>query len=138
MTIDRQARATALGLAELLAGGGSEVLIVETLVFDEGQITCPTNGLNPKWGGCCHALSGNAGRTVVIISYQEKTGTLTPGAHPGSYNGQDAYNDMLVTDESSKHWQRAVAQHQYDGGNKPSGLYARRAGGHGGGGGTNE
>ena len=20
-------------------------------VFDEGQITCPTNGLNPKWGG---------------------------------------------------------------------------------------
>lgn len=32
-------------------GGGSEVLVVETLVFDEGQITCPTNGLNPKWGG---------------------------------------------------------------------------------------
>lgn len=31
--------------------GGSEVLVVETLVFDEGQITCPTNGLNPKWGG---------------------------------------------------------------------------------------
>ena len=26
-------------------------VIVETLVFDEGQITCPTNGLNPKWGG---------------------------------------------------------------------------------------
>lgn len=32
-------------------GGGSEVLIVDTLVFDEGQITCPTNGLNPQWGG---------------------------------------------------------------------------------------
>ena len=42
-------------------------MIVDTLVFDEGQITCPTNGLNPQWGGCCHALSGNAGRTVVII-----------------------------------------------------------------------
>ena len=28
---------------------------------------------------------------------QEKTGTLSPGGHPGSYNGQDAYNDMLVT-----------------------------------------
>lgn len=26
-------------------------MIVDTLVFDEGQITCPTNGLNPKWGG---------------------------------------------------------------------------------------
>ena len=32
-------------------GGGSEMLIVDTLVFDEGQITCPTNGLNPQWGG---------------------------------------------------------------------------------------
>lgn len=32
-------------------GGGSEVLVIETLVFDEGQITCPTNGLNPQWGG---------------------------------------------------------------------------------------
>jgi len=27
---------------------------------------------------------------------QEVTGTLSPGGHPGSYNGQDAYNDMLV------------------------------------------
>ena len=42
-------------------------IVVETLVFDEGQITCPTNGLNPQWGGPCHSLSGNAGRTVVII-----------------------------------------------------------------------
>jgi DNA (cytosine-5)-methyltransferase 1 len=32
-----------------------------------------------------------------ILSYQETTGTLSPGAHPGSYNGQDAYNDLLVT-----------------------------------------
>lgn len=31
------------------------------------------------------------------MSYQNITGTLNPGAHPGSYNGQDAYNDMLVT-----------------------------------------
>ena len=32
------------------------------------------------------------------MTYQTVTGTLNPGAHPGSYNGQDAYNDMLVTD----------------------------------------
>ena len=32
------------------------------------------------------------------MTYQTATGTLSPGAHPGSYNGQDAYNDMLVTD----------------------------------------
>lgn len=29
---------------------------------------------------------------------QKTTGTLSPGAHAGSYNGQDAYNDMLITD----------------------------------------
>ena len=34
---------------------------------------------------------------VTASTYQETTGTLTPGARAGSYNGQDAYNDMLVT-----------------------------------------
>lgn len=29
---------------------------------------------------------------------QKTTGTLSSGAHPGSYNGQDAYNDMLITE----------------------------------------
>ena len=38
------------------------------------------------------------GTEVLIVSYQEITGCLNPGAHPGSYNGQDAYNDMLVID----------------------------------------
>lgn len=32
----------------------------------------------------------------VPLTYQDVTGTLSPGAHAGSYNGQDAYNDMLV------------------------------------------
>ena len=32
---------------------------------------------------------------------QTTTGTLNPGAHPGSYNGQDAYNDMLVVDSGN-------------------------------------
>ena len=36
---------------------------------------------------------------VHIVTYQTVTGTLSPGAHPGSYNGQDAWNDMLVTGE---------------------------------------
>lgn len=30
---------------------------------------------------------------------QKVTGTLNPGGHPGSYNGQDAYNDLLVVDD---------------------------------------
>ena len=33
---------------------------------------------------------------VCCESYQKVTGTLSPGAHAGSYNGQDAYNDMLI------------------------------------------
>ena len=41
--------------------GGGETLIVETLVFDEGQITCPTNGLNPKWGGYATPCPGTPG-----------------------------------------------------------------------------
>jgi len=32
------------------------------------------------------------------VCYQKTTGCLSPGAHAGSYNGQDAYNDMLVID----------------------------------------
>ena len=41
------------------------------------------------------ARMGTGGNQVPII-YQDVTGTLSPGAHAGSYNGQDAYNDMLV------------------------------------------
>ena len=33
------------------------------------------------------------------MSYQTVAGTVNPGAHPGSYNGQDAYNDMLIVEE---------------------------------------
>ena len=33
------------------------------------------------------------------MSYQDVCGTLSCGQHPGSYNGQDAYNDMLITNE---------------------------------------
>lgn len=36
------------------------------------------------------------GGNQVPLTYQAVTGTLSPGAHAGSYNGQDAYNDMLV------------------------------------------
>ena len=36
------------------------------------------------------------GGNQIPLTYQTVTGTLSPGAHAGSYNGQDAYNDMLV------------------------------------------
>ena len=46
---------------------------------------------------CCGGSYGGGSETLVV-SYQNTTGTLSPGAHPGSYNGQDALNDMLVTE----------------------------------------
>lgn len=33
------------------------------------------------------------------IVYPKKTGTLMANSHPGSYCGQDAYNDMLVVED---------------------------------------
>ena len=45
-------------------GGGYIPMIVDTLVFDESQITCPTNGLHPRWGGAVplpHEGSGQDG-----------------------------------------------------------------------------
>ena len=41
------------------------------------------------------ARMGTGGNQVSLM-YQYVTGTLSPGAHAGSYNGQDAYNDILV------------------------------------------
>ena len=32
------------------------------------------------------------------MTYQEKTGALMANSHPGSYCGQDAYSDLLVTE----------------------------------------
>ena len=38
------------------------------------------------------------GSEVLVMSYQTVTGTLSCGGHPGGFNGQDAYNDMLVVE----------------------------------------
>lgn len=39
-------------------------------------------------------------RAQAVMTYQKVTGCLSQGAHPGSYNGQDAYNDMLIIGET--------------------------------------
>ena len=41
------------------------------------------------------------------MSYQKITGPLMANSHPGSYCGQDAYNDMLVTEDGLFHRRRA-------------------------------
>lgn len=35
------------------------------------------------------------------MTYQKKTGPLMANSHPGSYCGQDAYNDMFVTENQN-------------------------------------
>lgn len=66
-----------------------------------GMIVLEGNGSRPSHKGDGYNESEisytlNAVEQHGICTYQQTTGALTPGAHPGSYNGQDAYNDMLV------------------------------------------
>ena len=53
------------------------------------------------------------GGNQVPLTYQDGTGTLSPGAHAGSYNGQDAYNDMLVVSSEISPTLRAKANDPY-------------------------
>ena len=64
------------------------------------------------------------------MTYQQVTGTLNPGGHPGSYNGQDAYSDLLVTEDYERnnlHRKRTSQSSTGDGCGKPE-LYARPTG----------
>lgn len=92
--------------AQLGTGGNNTPFVVQAYSFD----SLASNGVKSKnpHSGCkpvnvAKTLdttypdpSKNQGGIAIVQSYQEKTGTLSPGAHAGSYNGQDAYNDMLV------------------------------------------
>lgn len=74
--------------------GGGEGALVQT----EKSGTLGTG--NDQTIFCMATQQGGAelrtGGNQVPLTYQDVTGTLSPGAHAGSYNGQDAYNDMLV------------------------------------------
>ncbi len=53
--------------------------------------------------GICPSLNTAQGgqRQPCVVTHQEIVGTLSQGAHPGSYNGQDAYNDMFITNNNT-------------------------------------
>lgn len=60
------------------------------------------------------------------MTYQKTVGTLSPGGHPGSYNGQDAYNDMLITGgDDVLRRQRTTASGAADGSGRCAELHAR-------------
>ena len=48
-----------------------------------------------------------------VCTYQKTTGALTPGAHAGSYNGQDAYNDMLIVGGVQNENQSQQVKHHF-------------------------
>ena len=93
----------------------------EPIVFRD-DITIKVDG-----GGCAFTLSERDHKGVQCVM-QRTTGTLSPGAHPGSYNGQDAYNDMLVAQNGSKSdRQRTDVQYVNGDHSERLGLYARSA-----------
>ena len=43
------------------------------------------------------------------MSYQKRTGALMANSHPGSYCGQDAYADLLITESPQRERERVCA-----------------------------
>ena len=62
------------------------------------------------------------------MTYQKVTGPLMANSHPGSYCGQDAYSDMLVTDENILHRERSVRPVTSTEDGRRAELYARPTG----------
>ena len=64
----------------------------QSAVYREDEVSVNLTVCGGSYGG---------GSEVLVLTYQETAGALTCGAHPGGFNGQDAYNDMLITEGSS-------------------------------------
>lgn len=91
----------------------------QSAVYREDEISASLTVCGGSYGG---------GSEVLVVTYQKVTGTLNPGGHPGSYNGQDAYNDMLVIDdESNVHRERSSQTIENAKNDRCFELYARSA-----------
>lgn len=95
-------------------GGGSETLVVEPAsVYQDGgkNLNC-VNSVCIEQTKCVYWDGGQVANTLtknsmnqrmpdknqfnaIVEVFPEQTGALCAGAHPGSYTGQDAFNDML-------------------------------------------
>lgn len=110
------AKANGIGYAEECAPTLSAVSsglnqCPSVLVFDRAQITSPNNRSTVGSDKPCPAL--HTFGEAPVVCYPKVTGTLSPGAHAGSYNGQDAYNDMLVVSSAVSPALRAKANDPY-------------------------
>ena len=110
------AKANGIGYAEECAPTLSAVSsglnqCPSVLVFDRAQITSPNNRSTVGPDKPCSAL--HTFGEAPVVCYPKVTGTLSSGAHAGSYNGQDAYNDMLVVSSEVSPALRAKANDPY-------------------------
>lgn len=85
------------------------MFVVEPIIFAD-HVTIKIDG-----GGVAFTLDQRDYKGAQCV-VQKTTGTISPGAHPGSYNGQDAYNDLLVVDDGMVHGNRASQCRNYEGG----------------------
>ena len=85
----------------------------------------PADSIRKRRGKC--QFSGGEEMKV----YPFKTGALCANSHPGSYTGQDAFNDMLPvirrTNELSVCREWSASSDVHDAGNEHAGLHARPA-----------
>lgn len=90
--------------ASMGMGGGYIPMITDRKVFDarengDGQIAPTITGDHESRVTDYAAILAER---YINAPIQTTTGTLSPGAHAGSYNGQDAYNDMLVRGQDKR------------------------------------
>ncbi|MBC8347663.1 MAG: DNA (cytosine-5-)-methyltransferase, partial [Verrucomicrobia bacterium] len=74
-------------------GGGSENLAVVKSIAENDGVSSTVSSHRAKGPG-----GSNNGDPGGIIVEKKVCGALTNGAHPGGFNGQDAYNGQLVVD----------------------------------------
>lgn len=96
-----------------------------------------TYGFEPQMGGKARGIGFEkelaptvaatrvGGALIIKSDMQNTTGTLSPGAHAGSYNGQDAYNDMLVVRDGIRNRKWAVSATETFGKDGNAELHAR-------------
>lgn len=90
--------------ASMGLGGGYVPMITDRKVFDargnsNGKIVPTITGDHESRVSDYTAILAER---YINAPIQTTTGTLSPGAHAGSYNGQDAYNDMLVRGQDKR------------------------------------
>lgn len=72
----------------------------DIVIYDTTQITSPQNRSNPKPNDPSHPLAAQQHPPLMV--YPMVTGALCANSHPGSYTGQDAFNDMLPVIKADK------------------------------------